>query len=51
MYRSWYFLEIVLIKGLSYGYKGKEYAIEVVIIVKKLPLNNLKDIKNNLGKA
>ena len=36
MYRSQYFLEIVLIKGLYYGYKGKGYAMEVVIIAKKL---------------
>ena len=34
-----------------YGYKGKEYATEVVIIAEKLPLNNLKGIKNNLGEA
>jgi len=25
--------------------------IEVVITAKKLPLDNLKDVKNNLGKA
>ena len=34
-----------------YRYKGKEYIIKVVIIVKKLPLNNLKGIKDNLGEA
>ena len=40
MYRSQYFLEIILIKGLYYKRKGKEYIMEVVIIAKKLLLDN-----------
>jgi len=36
-YRSQYFLEIVLTKGLYYGRKGKGYATEVVTIAEKLP--------------
>jgi len=51
MYRSRHFLEIVLTKGLYYRHKGKGYTIEVVIIAKKLPLDGLKDIKDNLGKV
>ena len=35
-YRSQYFLEIVLTKGLYYGHKGKGYAMEVVITAEKL---------------
>ena len=50
-YRSQHFLEIVLTKGLYYGHKGKGYATEVVTIAKKLPLDNLEDIKDDLGKA
>jgi len=33
------------------GHKGKGYAIEVVIIAEKLPLDGLEDIKNNLGEV
>jgi len=51
MYRSRYFLEIVLTKGLYYGYKGKGYVTEVVTTAKKLPLDDLKDVKDDLGKA
>jgi len=51
MYRSWYFLEIVLTKGLYYRYKGKRYMTEVVIIAKKLLLDDLKGIKDNLGET
>jgi hypothetical protein len=45
------FLRGSLNKGLYYRYKGKGYIIEVVIIAKKLLLDNLKDIKDNLGKV
>ena len=38
-------------KGLYCGYKGKEYTMEVVTIAKKLLLDDLKDIKDNLGEA
>ena len=38
-------------KGLYCGYKGKEYAMEVVIIAEKLLLDDLEDIKDNLGEA
>jgi len=52
IYRSQRFsLEIVLIKGLYYRYKGKGYATEVVTIAEKLLLDNLKDVKDNLGEA
>jgi len=34
-----------------YGYKGKGYTTEVVIIAKKLPPDGLKDIKDNLGEV
>jgi len=51
MYRSRHFLEIVLMKGLYCGYKGKGYAMEVVTIAKKLPLDGLKDIKDDLGEV
>ena len=44
-------LKSYLYKGLYYRYKGKEYIIEVVITAKKLPLDNVKDIKDNLGKV
>jgi hypothetical protein len=40
-----------LTKGLYCGRKGKRYAMEVVIIAEKLPPDNLKDVKNNLGEA
>ena len=51
MYRSQCFsLRDCLYKGLYCGRKGKRYAIEVVIIAEKLLLNDLKDIKDNLGK-
>ena len=30
-------------KGLYCGYKGKGYITEVVIIIKRLPPNNIKD--------
>ena len=45
------FLRDCLYKGLYYRYKGKRYIIEVVIIAKKLLLDNLKDIKDNLGEV
>ena len=45
------FLRDRLYKGLYCGRKGKRYAIEVVITAKKLPLDNLKGIKDNLGEA
>jgi len=41
---------VVLIKDY-YGHKGKGYAIKVVIIAKKLPLDSLKDVKDNLGEV
>jgi len=41
---------VVLIKDY-YGYKGKGYAIEVVITAKKLPLDSLKDVKDDLGEV
>jgi len=41
---------VVLTKDY-YRHKGKGYAMEVVIIAKKLPLDGLKDIKDNLGKV
>jgi len=50
-YRSWHFLKIVLTKGLYYRHKGKGYTIEVVITAKKLLLDDLKDIKDNLGEV
>ena len=45
------FLRGRLHEGLYCGRKGKRYAMEVVIIAKKLPLDNLKDIKDSLGKV
>ena len=45
------FLKSHFYKGLYCGRKGKRYAIEVVIIAKKLLLDNLKDIKNSLSKV
>ena len=44
------FLRGRLYKGLYYRYKGKGYATEVVT-TKKLPLDDLKGIKDNLGEA
>ncbi len=44
-------LRCCLNKGLYYRRKGKRYAIEVVIIAEKLLLDNLKDIKDSLGKV
>jgi len=41
---------VVLMKDYC-GYKGKGYTTEVVIIAEKLPLDGLKDIKDDLGKA
>ena len=38
-------------KGLYYRHKGKGYAIEVVITAKKLPLDGLKDVKDDLGEV
>ena len=38
-------------EGLYYGHKGKGYAMEVVITAEKLLLDNLKDIKDNLGEV
>jgi hypothetical protein len=38
-------------KGLYCGRKGKRYTTEVVTTAEKLPLDNLKDIKDNSGKA
>jgi len=40
-----------LTKGLYYGHKGKGYATEVVTTAEKLPLDNLKDVEDDLGKA
>jgi len=40
-----------LTKGLYYRHKGKGYAIEVVITAKKLLLDDLEDVKDNLGKV
>ena len=45
------FLRDRLYKGLYCGRKGKRYAMEIVIIAEKLPLDNLKDIKDNLGEV
>jgi len=41
---------VVLTKDY-YGHKGKGYAMEVVIIAKKLLLDGLEDVKDNLGKV
>ena len=40
-----------LYKGLYCGRKGKRYMMEVVIIAEKLPLDDLEDIKDNLGEV
>ena len=45
------FLKDHLYKRLYCGRKGKRYAMEVITTAKKLPLDNLKDIKDNSGKA
>jgi hypothetical protein len=44
------FLRGCLYKGLYYIYKGKGYITEVVI-TKKLLLDNLKGVKDNLGEV
>ena len=38
-------------EGLHCGYKGKGYATEVVTTAKKLPSDDLEDIKDNLDGA
>ena len=43
------FLKNRLNKGLYYKYKSKGYIIKVVTVTKKLPLDDFKNIKNNLG--
>ena len=45
------FLRGRLHEGLYCGRKGKRYVMEVVTTAKKLPLDDLKDIKDSLGKA
>ena len=45
------FLRDRLYEGLYCGRKGKRYAMEVVIIAEKLPLDDLEGIKDNLGEA
>jgi hypothetical protein len=45
------FLRDRLYKGLYCGYKGRRYAIKVVIIAEKLPPDDLEDIKDSLGEA
>ena len=45
------FLRDCLHEGLYCGHKGKRYMMEVVITTKKLPLDDLKDIKDNSGKV
>ena len=45
------FLKDRLHKGLYYGRKGKRYAMEVVAAAEKLPLHDLKDIKDNSGEV
>ena len=45
------FLRDRLHEGLYCGRKGKRYAMEVVTTAEKLPLDDLEDIKDNLGKA
>ena len=44
------FLRDRLHEGLYCGRKGKRYAIEVVITAKKLPLDDLEDIKVSNGR-
>ena len=41
------FLKSHFYKGLYCGRKGKRYAIEVITIAKKLPLDDLKNIKDS----
>ena len=38
-------------EGLYCGRKGKRYMMEEVTIAEKLLLDNLEDIKDNLGEA
>jgi hypothetical protein len=38
-------------EGLYCGRKGKRYAMKVVITAEKLSLDDLEDIKDNLGEA
>jgi hypothetical protein len=38
-------------EGLYCGRKGKRYAMEVVTTAEKLSLDDLEDIKDNLGEA
>ena len=45
------FLRDCLHEGLYCGRKGKGYTMEVVIIAEKLPLDDLKDVKDNLGET
>ena len=45
------FLRGCLNEGLYYGRKSKGYVTEVVIATEKLPLDDLEDIKDNLGEA
>ena len=44
------FPQVVLTKDY-YGYKGKEYAMEVVTTAKKLPPDDLEGVKDNSGEA
>ena len=44
------FLRGRLYEGLYYGYKGEGYATEVVT-TEKLPPDNLKGVKDDLGEA
>ena len=45
------FLRGRLNEGLYYGRKSKGYATEVVTATEKLLLDDLEDIKDNLGEA
>ena len=45
------FLRDRLHEGLYCGREGKRYAMEVVTIAEKLPLDDLEDIKDDLGEA
>ena len=38
-------------KELYYRHKGKGYATEVVTTAKKLPLDDLEDVKDDLSEA
>ena len=44
------FLRDYLYKGLYCRYKGKGYIMEVVIIAEKPLLDDLENVKDNLGK-